>query len=93
MSTGSPSSDHSKELNRLNRILGQINGIKVMISEERECREILSQLKAVRAALRAVEANFLKEYLQRCVAQSFASEKERQKKIDEIRELFNDFHE
>ena len=85
--------DHSKDLNRLNRVIGQLKGIEQMIEANRKCAEIMSQLKSVRSAVRAVEANILKEYLQQCVTESFASENERQQKIDEIRELFNDFHE
>jgi DNA-binding FrmR family transcriptional regulator len=85
--------DHSKEIGRLNRIRGQIDGIKKMIIKQRECKEILSQLKAVRSAVRSVEAYILKRQLQYSVDKSFKSEKERQQTIDEIKDLFNDFHE
>ena len=85
--------DHHKELGRLNRILGQLEGIKKMIAEKRHCSEILSQLRAVRSAVRAVEANILKAQLQYCVVQSFNSEEERQQKIEELRDLFDRFHE
>ncbi|MBR1777765.1 MAG: metal-sensitive transcriptional regulator [Alphaproteobacteria bacterium] len=85
--------DHTKELGRLNRILGQIEGIKKMIIEHRDCADIMSQLRAARSAIRAVEANVLKTHLQHCVVQSFNSEQERQQKIDELRELFNNYHE
>ncbi|MBR1945769.1 MAG: metal-sensitive transcriptional regulator [Alphaproteobacteria bacterium] len=87
--------DHFKETGRLNRISGQIEGIKKMIAEHRECAEILSQLRAVRSAIRAVEANVLKSHLQHCVVQSFtsSSEEERQQKIDELREMFNTYSE
>ena len=85
--------DHHKELGRLNRISGQLEGIKKMIAEKRHCSEILSQLRAVRFAVRAVEANILKAQLQYCVVQSFNSEEERQQKIEELRDLFDRFHE
>ncbi len=80
--------DHHKELGRLNRISGQLEGIKKMIAEKRHCSEILSQLRAVRFAVRAVEANILKAQLQYCVVQSFS-----QQKIEELRDLFDRFHE
>lgn len=85
--------DHRKELGRLNRISGQLEGIKKMILEKRPCSEVLSQLRAVRSAVRAVEANVLKTQLQHCVVQSFNSEEERQEKIEELRDLFDRFHE
>lgn len=64
-----------------------------MIAEKRHCSEILSQLRAVRFAVRAVEANILKAQLQYCVVQSFNSEEKRQQKIEELRDLFDRFHE
>lgn len=39
---------------RLNRIVGQINGIIGMIDDEREQREVLQQVKAARSALKKV---------------------------------------
>ena len=85
--------DHLKELGRLNRITGQLEGIKKMIAKQRDCSEILSQLRAVRSAVWAVEANILKEQLKFCVEQSFNSPQERQQRIDELRDLFDRFHE
>ena len=85
--------DHSKESGRLNRIRGQIDGIKKMIEQHRDCKEILSQLRAVRSAVRSVEASILKRQLQYSTDQSFKSEADRDKKINEIQNLFNDFHE
>ncbi|MBO4520072.1 MAG: metal-sensitive transcriptional regulator [Alphaproteobacteria bacterium] len=85
--------NHSKETGRLNRIRGQIDGIKKMIEGHRSCKEILSQLKAVRSAVRSVEASILQRQLQYNVVQSFKSENDREKIINETKELFNDFHE
>jgi CsoR family transcriptional regulator, copper-sensing transcriptional repressor len=85
------SADHSAEIPRINRISGQLEGIKKMIENKRYCPEILIQLRAIRSAIRAVEGNILKTHLQSCVTQSFLSEKERSQKIDEIKELFDRF--
>lgn len=82
---------HQKELGRINRIIGQLEGVKKMIEERRYCPEILIQLRAVRSAVRAVEGNILKTHLQHCVVQSFASEDEREAKIEELKELFDRF--
>ena len=80
-----------KELGRINRIIGQLEGVKKMIEERRYCPEILIQLRAIRSAVRAVEGNILKTHLQHCVVQSFASEDEREAKIEELKELFDRF--
>ncbi len=85
--------DHHKELPRLNRISGQLEGVKKMIEEQRYCPEILIQIKAIRSALRAVEGNILKTHLQSCVAQSFASPADREQKIEELKMLFDRFEE
>lgn len=83
--------DHTAELPRLNRIAGQLEGVKKMIEERRYCPDILTQMRAVRSALRSVEANILERHLQHCVAAAFDSEEERRKKIAELKELFNRF--
>ncbi len=82
---------HIENMPRLNRIAGQIEGIKKMIEEGRYCPEIISQLRAVRSAVKAVESNVLQKHLQHCVAQSFASEEERNQKIEELKTLFERF--
>lgn len=83
--------NHSGELPRLNRISGQLEGIKKMIEDHRYCPDILIQLRAVRSALLSVESNILQAHLRSCVAQSFASESERDQKISELSELFKRF--
>ena len=96
-STNNHSSDtdehpnHMEDMPRLNRISGQIEGIKKMIEEGRYCPEIISQLRAVRSAVKAVESNILQKHLQNCVAQSFASAEDKDKKIAELKMLFDRF--
>ncbi len=82
---------HMDEMPRLNRISGQIEGIKKMITEQRYCPEIMIQLRAVRSALKAVESNILDRHLQHCVAQAFAADTDRTAQIDELKKLFNRF--
>jgi len=62
--------DHSSQIGRLNRSLGQIEGIKKMIEERRYCVDILTQLKAVRAAIRSIEANILESHMQQCLEEA-----------------------
>lgn len=84
--------DHSDNIPRLNRILGQVEGIKKMIDDKRYCTDILMQLRAVRSALKSVESNILQKHLQHCVAQSFNSDKEKDKKIEELKMLFDKYN-
>jgi DNA-binding FrmR family transcriptional regulator len=84
---------HEKEISRLNRATGQLEGVKKMIAERRYCPEILALLKGVRSALKIVESNILKRHLELCVADSFANAKERDKKISEIKEMLDRFQE
>jgi DNA-binding FrmR family transcriptional regulator len=59
--------DKPKLLNRLSRIEGQVRGIAKMVEADRYCIDVLTQLQAVRAALRRVEHEVLKDHLDHCV--------------------------
>ena len=79
------------QLARLSRIEGQVRGVARMIEEERYCIDVLTQIRAVRAALDKVEQETLGDHLQHCVAHAFhaGSDKDRQIKIDEILEVLD----
>lgn len=79
------------QLARLSRIEGQVRGVARMIEEERYCIDVLTQIRAVRAALDKVEQETLNDHLQHCVAHAFhaGSEKDRQVKIDELLEVLD----
>ena len=81
--------DHSPTLNRLSRAQGQIAGVEKMIQDRRYCPDILIQLRAAGAALRAVESAILETHLRGCVRTAMASKKEAEieKKIQEILDL------
>ena len=81
---------HKDSSLRLKKIRGQIYGLENMISEQRYCVEILTQLRAVSAALRAVEVRVFEEHLRNCVKSTLASQDENQceEKINEILLLF-----
>ena len=80
---------HAAQIPRLNRAIGQLEGIKRMISERKYCPDILVQFKAVKSAIHAAECEILNEHLNSCVAQSFASAKDRDKQIAEIKKLIS----
>ena len=79
------------QLARLGRIEGQVRGVARMIEDERYCIDVLTQIRAVRAALDKVEQETLSDHLQHCVADAFhgGSERERQTKINELLEVLD----
>jgi len=79
------------QLSRLSRIEGQVRGVSRMIEEDRYCIDVLTQIRAVRAALDKVEQDVLGNHLQHCVAHAFhaGSEGDRQAKIDELLEVLD----
>ena len=56
-------------LNRLNRIEGQIRGIKSMVEYERYCVDILTQVSAVQAALNSFNKVLLSSHIKSCVVE------------------------
>ena len=59
---------HDKKLiGRLNRIEGQVRGISKMLADGRYCIDVLTQIRAVRAALSRVESAMLQEHLTHCI--------------------------
>jgi len=64
---------HSACLTRLRRIEGQVRGVAGMIEDERYCIDILTQIRAVQAALRKVEDEILKDHMAHCVENAIAS--------------------
>ena len=61
--------DHTKAAcrKRLSRIEGQVRGIARMVEEDRYCIDVVTQLSAVRAALRRVEEEVLRDHVSHCV--------------------------
>lgn len=58
---------------RLGRIEGQVRGLSKMVEEDRYCIDIVTQISAVRAALRRVEEEILKDHVAHCVEHAIAS--------------------
>ncbi|MGY3236968.1 DNA-binding FrmR family transcriptional regulator [Bradyrhizobium sp. USDA 4472] len=58
---------------RLGRIEGQVRGLQKMVEEDRYCIDIVTQISAVRAALRRVEEEVLKDHVAHCVEHAIAS--------------------
>ena len=58
---------------RFNRIEGQVRGLAKMVGEDRYCIDIVTQISAVRAALRRAEEEILKDHVAHCVEHAIAS--------------------
>jgi DNA-binding FrmR family transcriptional regulator len=54
-------------VNRLNRIEGQVRGIQKMLENDRDCKEVLQQLTAVRSAFQNASQLFVKDYALQCL--------------------------
>lgn len=80
--------DHSNQVARLNRVIGQIEGIKRMIAERRYCPEILIQSRAVASALKAIELGILEKHVRHCVSEVLVTKDMKQTEL-KIRELIS----
>lgn len=60
--------EHKDLINRLNRIEGQIRGIKRMVDEDAYCPDILIQVSAANAALNSFNKVLLANHIRTCVA-------------------------
>ncbi|MEQ8689578.1 MAG: metal-sensitive transcriptional regulator [Pseudomonadales bacterium] len=78
-------------IKRLNRIEGQVRGIKRMIEEERYCIEILQQMQAIKSAFAKVEDAILKDHSATCVEAAIASgdAQEQRQKFGELVDLLS----
>ena len=76
-------------INRLNRVVGQLNGIKTMILEDRYCEDVLIQLSAVEKSVRAIANIMLDNHMHSCLIEHI--EKGDYSIIDEISELIRRF--
>jgi len=65
--------DKERLVNRMRRIQGQARGIEKMISEDRYCIDILTQIAAISTALDAVAFRILDDHVNHCVAHALAS--------------------
>ena len=57
-------------INRLNRIEGQVRGVKAMLEEERYCVDILTQISAIQSALNSFNKELLGNHIKSCVVES-----------------------
>ena len=54
---------------RINRAIGQLRGVSQMIEDDRYCGDVLTQLAAAEAAVRAVSREVLRDHMETCVTE------------------------
>ncbi len=77
-------------LKRLGRIEGQVRGLARMVDDDRYCIDIVTQISAVRAALRGVEEEIMRDHVAHCVEHAIASgnKAEQRQKVAELMDVF-----
>lgn len=74
---------------RINKIIGQMNGIKRMIAEDRYCGEILIQLSAIYRSIKSLADIILEEHMKSCLVEDIKNDNI--EAISEIIDLFKKF--
>lgn len=74
---------------RLSRIEGQVRGLTRMVEEDRYCIDLVTQIAAVKAALRKVEEEVLRDHVAHCVEGAIASgdADEQRRKVAELMDV------
>ena len=67
--------EQKKLINRLNRIEGQVRGIKNMVETDAYCTDIITQVAAATAALNAFNKELLATHIKACVADDITAGK------------------
>jgi DNA-binding FrmR family transcriptional regulator len=83
--------DKQKTIDRLNKIEGQIRGIKKMMVEGRDCFEILKQIGAVAGALRSLQKNILETRVHHCIEEALDNGGRRDEMVRELVRQLGEF--
>lgn len=78
------------EIKRLNRLAGQVEGVRSMLKEQRKLESVLTQCKAIHSGLKSIEMRIVKAYLEAALDDISKTEKKknRAEKIAELEELY-----
>jgi DNA-binding FrmR family transcriptional regulator len=79
----------ASSLKRLQRIEGQVRGLSRMVADGRYCIDIVTQIAAVRAALRRAEEEILRDHVASCVDEAVRSgnRADQRRKIAELMDV------
>lgn len=67
------------EIQRINNLVGQLNGIKTMIDNDKDCSSILIQLSAVKSAIDSLSNHIIENNFTKCIDDN--------KKSDELKKM------
>ncbi len=79
--------EYKKLINRLNRIEGQVRGIRNMLENDAYCVDILTQASAINAAVNAFEREILAQHIRTCVTEDLKCGKV--EKTDELIDIIS----
>ena len=74
---------------RLNRVIGQLNGVKAMIDDNRYCGDVLTQLSAAESAIHSISGIVMQNHLETCVVEQI--QEGNTEVIDEVMRLMKRF--
>lgn len=81
--------DKNKLVTRINKLIGQMNGIKKMIEDDRYCDDILIQLSAIDKSIKSLANVILDTHMHTCLIENI--ENGNYEVINEIIDLFKRF--
>lgn len=82
--------DVSSEVKRLNRVIGQVEGVQKMLIEERKLKDVLAQCRAVHSALKSVEYRVFKAHVDVALNEivKMDKKKDREGKVLQLEEFY-----
>ena len=78
---------NKKMINRIHRLQGQLNGVIKMMEEEKNCKDVISQLSASKSSIQRLMGIIISENLVECVKMSEENSEDSQALINEAVEL------
>ena len=83
--------DHRKLIARINRIEGQIRGLRTMVEDDRDCFAVLKQTAAASGAIRSLGMVILENHLTGCVSDATRGKGKHEQLIRQVIDVFNKF--
>ena len=81
-------SKFKKQVSRINRIQGQLNGVKKMLEDEVYCPDIMIQTKAIASALKSLETEILEGHIKTCIKTAIKTGEGEEDKLNELLGIF-----
>ncbi|MCB0326763.1 MAG: metal-sensitive transcriptional regulator [Bdellovibrionales bacterium] len=80
--------DHSAQISRINRVIGQLEAVKRKIENQDYCPDILIQTKAIVSAIKSLETSLLEKHIHHCVKDAIKSGRDERQKLNELLQIF-----